>query len=150
MPTSATCRRMIYSTELIRTSRRGIVTSLHLHCHPHRWAAILAHLQSLTPPVLFLMAPSIHPCIHRPSYLSSNPSIPHDPSSTSSSFVETLLLIRMTKEREKSCPEYLCICSPRATVISLFAAFRVIDGRRTLKQTDCFDGLLSIRLKCRL
>ena len=46
------------------------------------------------------MAESIHPCTHRPSYLPSNPSIPHDPSSTSSSFVETLLLICMTKERE--------------------------------------------------
>lgn len=51
---------------------------------------------------------------------------------------------------EKSCSVYQSNCSLRATVISLFVVFLIVDRRQSLKQTHCFDGLTSIPHKHRL
>lgn len=92
MPAHAKYWRIINCMDLIRRSQRRIATSLHLHYHFCRRTAIVAHLQSLTHQLCF--NDFIHPLLYLSATLSSIwPSVPHDLSSTSSSFMETLLLV---------------------------------------------------------
>lgn len=149
VPTNAKYWRMINSMELVRRPWRRMVASLHLHCHFWKGCHFGSFAVSNSHSCI-LMAPSILSS-YLPAILSSIlPPVPYDLSSSSSSFMKTLLLISMTKEMKKSCLVYQSICSLRATVISLFVVFHIINGTQSLKQTHCFDGLLSVLHKYRL
>lgn len=143
------------NTKYQRTINSMIVASLHLQYlfagrggHFGSFAVSDPHPHIHPPSSWSLMAPSIHPSLYLPAILSSiHPSFPHDLSSASSSFM--LLLISMTKKFEKLSSLSVHL-QPENDSNPTVCGFHVIDGRQTLKQTHCFDGLLSIRHKYRL
>lgn len=94
---------------------------------------------------------SIHPILVSTGHLISHPAArPLWPEQLLLQFRENSAASLRDEGLEKSCSVYQSVCSLRATVISLFVVFLIVDGRQSLKQTRCFDGLTSIPYKHRL
>lgn len=86
---------------------------------------------------------SIHSSSRAFWHLCYFPSIHHDPSCTSSSFVKTRFLISVTERLQKQLSVSVHLQPLNDGNLTL-AADHVRDGRQTLKQTRFLGGLLSI------